>query len=110
MITAEDVKGWLKLAADDAADDAILAECVAATNAWVSGIPYVVGPPALPEPWPDDVNLGATMLAARLYRRRNSPAGLELLDGGVVYTDRRDADVDKLLHLGRWAPVSARIG
>lgn len=109
-ITVEDVKTWLRLDADDATDDVLLEQCVSATNAFVAGTPYVVGPPPLVEPWPDDVNLGATMLAARLYRRRNSPAGLELLDGGVVYTDRRDFDVDKLLHLGPWAPPSARVG
>ena len=114
MITAEDVKVWLRLAPDDTTDDQILADVVAAVNAWVAGTAYVAEldpvtwPPAAGL-WPLDVTQGATMLAARMYRRRNTPGGIESLgDAGAVYVPRRDGDVDVLLHQGAWAPP--RIG
>lgn len=60
-----------------------------------------------PEPaagWPANVELGATMLAARVYRRRNSPAGVESLgEAGPVYVSRNDPDLAQLLELGRYA-------
>src|SRR6187431_2853637 len=103
MLTPEDVKAWLRLPAADTADDDLIAQCVAAVNVWVAAGPYVA---ALPDPvvWPDDVTLGATMLAARLFRRRNTPAGIEALGDGAVYVPRRDSDVDSMLHIGAWAP------
>lgn len=55
--------------------------------------------------WPANVSLGAKMLAARLYRRRNSPAGVEALgELGPVYVSRNDPDLSQLLELGRYAP------
>lgn len=49
----------------------------------------------------DDVKLGALMLAARLFRRRNSPSGVESLgDLGPVYVSRNDPDVAQLIGLG----------
>ena len=44
------------------------------------------------------------MLAARLYRRRNTPAGIESMPDGAVYLPQRDGDVDPLLKIGRYAP------
>ena len=41
------------------------------------------------------------MLAARWFRRRNSPSGIESYTDNVVYLPRRDGDVDLLLHLTR---------
>ena len=80
--------------------DDVLELAVAATNAWVAGVPYVANvDPATP--WPADVTLGATMLASRWYRRRNTPAGIESFTDNVVYLPRRDGDVDYLLHLTR---------
>jgi Phage gp6-like head-tail connector protein len=101
MITADLVKSWLHLT--DAADDDLIAEVVAATNAWVAATAYVR---ELPDPntWPDDVMLGAVMLAARLYRRRNTPSGVEPFIEGAVYLPRRDHDVDAMLHQGYYAP------
>ena len=103
-ITIEDVKAWLKLG--DTADDDLLADVVAAATAYVETIPYVleldpeVWPAGL---WPSDVTQGAIMLAARLYRRRNTPSGVESFVEGAVYLPRRDHDVDLLLHTGFYA-------
>jgi hypothetical protein len=48
--------------------------------------------------------LGATMLAARLYRRRNSPEGVaSFTQDGAVYVQKSDPDVAMLLGLGSWS-------
>lgn len=52
----------------------------------------------------EDIRLGALMLAARVFRRRNSPAGVESLgEMGPVYVARRDPDLAMLLGLDTWA-------
>ena len=54
--------------------------------------------------WPEAVEYGATLLGARLYRRRNSPAGVETFGQlGAVYVMRNDPDVAMLLKLGPYA-------
>lgn len=59
--------------------------------------------------WEANLKLGATMLAARIYRRRNSPAGVESLgELGPVYVSRNDPDLAQLLKIGRYA--TPRIG
>jgi hypothetical protein len=95
-ITAADVAAWLRLDGDVDAD--LVADVVAATNAWVARTPYVAAIP-VESPWPDDVLQGAVMLAARLFRRRNTPGGVEAFGADVVYVPRRDADVTAMLHL-----------
>lgn len=66
-------------------------------------------PPATVAYWSSDVTLGATMLAARLYRRRNSAGGVEVYGGdGPAYVRRNDPDVAMLLGLGEYAPI--RVG
>ncbi|MFW0784507.1 hypothetical protein AAFP35_08280 [Gordonia sp. CPCC 206044] len=51
--------------------------------------------------WPAHFITGGVMLASRVYRRRNSPAGVENFgDVGVVYVQRNDPDVAQLLELG----------
>lgn len=105
MITADQVKAWLHLT--DTADDQLMADVVDAVNAWVGSTAYVreLDPTTWPdEVWPSDVTQGAVMLAARLYRRRNTPSGVEPFVEGAVYLPRRDADVDMLLHQGFYAP------
>lgn len=47
---------------------------------------------------------GATMLAARHFRRKNSPGGVESVGTlGAVYVQRNDPDVAMLLGLGPYA-------
>jgi hypothetical protein len=94
-----DVKAWLKIDPSDTTDDEILVPICDATMAYVAALPYVAGlDPALD--WPADVRLGTTMLAAKLYRRRLSPSGIDAVtDAGAVYVARADPDVARLLHL-----------
>lgn len=97
------VKKHLGITASDAADDELLGWVVDATNAWVAGIPYVLNRTTIDPTWAwsADIMQGATMLAARWYRRRNTPSGVESMTDNVVYLPRRDGDVDLLLHLTR---------
>lgn len=96
-ITAGDVAAWLKLTDPD---PAILDPVVAATNTFVAALPVISNLHPDQGDWPADVHQGAVMLAARWYRRRNTPAGVESYADNVVYLPRRDADVASLLHLG----------
>lgn len=55
--------------------------------------------------WLPNVDRGANMLGARLYRRRNTPDGVTALaDGGAVYIQRSDPDVAMLLKIGAHTP------
>lgn len=54
--------------------------------------------------WPASVVRGATMLAGRLWRRKDSPAGVEAFGQlGAAYVMRSDPDIAMLLQLGSWA-------
>jgi len=73
-----------------------LAPVVAAVNVLV---------PALATTPAEAQALGATMLAARLYRRRNSPEGVATFTAdGAMYVQRNDPDVALLLGIGSYAP------
>jgi hypothetical protein len=90
----------LSMDGDQAAADK-LAATVAAVNSliarWLN--------PAADGTWRPEHVLGATMLAARLYRRRNSPEGVATFTAeGAVYVQRNDPDVAMLLGLGSYAP------
>ena len=88
---------WLSMAAPD--QD--LVDTVAAVNEIVRDwIPT----PADGEPWPHRVVRGCTMLAGRMYRRRNSPGGVEVYGAeGAAYVSRSDPDVAQLLKIGPYA-------
>lgn len=95
------VLDWLKVA-DPAAAESEVASVVGAVNAVVRRF---VAVPDEGQPWPQDVALGARMLAGRLWRRRNSPAGVEAFTGeAVAYVQRNDPDVALLLGMGAYAP------
>lgn len=102
-ITPADVKAWLKIDADDTDDDAILTGICEAVMWWVAALPYVAG--LDPEmDWPPDVHQGAVQLAARWYRRRLSPSGIDAItDAGAVYVARSDPEISQLLHLDNHA-------
>lgn len=107
----------VQLGIDDTDDDTRLEAIVDAVNVVVRRLPVAEGitgdtvgdpdadPPVMPSPWPLDVRQGATMLAARLYRRKNSPMGVEQIGGdGAIYVRRNDPDIAMLLQLGDdWA-------
>jgi hypothetical protein len=51
---------------------------------------------------------GGVMVAAREYRRRNSPAGVEVLGDTTSFVARFDPDIDRALHTGAYAgPIIA---
>lgn len=101
--TRELVKSQLRIAPDDVRDDAELADVVAAVNAEVRSWPQAA-PAAALGVWPDNYTRGATMLASRLWRRKNSPAGVEAFGSlGASYVMRTDPDIAMLLKLGSWA-------
>lgn len=96
------VKARLRVKDDD--DDDRLQELVDATNARVRG--WRVAALALetdPPVWPADVVLGATMLCARLWRRKDSPAGVEPMGDTFAFVARSDPDISLLLRIGAYA-------
>lgn len=79
-----------------------LADTVAAVNALLTDWADPAGEAGA---WSSRQSHGATMLAARIYRRRNSPAGVESIgELGPTYVSRFDPDLDMLLGLGQWQP------
>lgn len=96
--TKDQVKVDLSLttATDDGAIDLVVAAVNALVRSWPVG--QVEG-----DDWPANVTRGANMLAARLFRRRNTPSGVEAFgDLGPVYVMRNDPDVAMLLKLGAY--------
>lgn len=92
-IESTDVAAYLKL--DDGRDSDLLVPVVAAVN------DYMVALKGDLVEWPPRFVQGGIMLAARLYRRRNSPAGVEAFgELGGVYVQRNDPDVALMLELG----------
>lgn len=92
-----------QLGIDDNTDDALIDRAVGAVNVFVrrteKARAYGLADPA-PAAWPADLVQGATMLAARLHRRRNSPSGVEAFAvAGPVYVRRNDPDIAMMLDL-----------
>ena len=116
-VTTEAVRLWLGLPAIDPA----LEDATAAANSFVGRLALPLVPKMVDgiavldgagqqimEPSPDVV-LGAKMLAARLWRRRNSPNGVEAItDAGTSFVARYDSDISRLLRLDGFA--APRIG
>jgi hypothetical protein len=99
--TLEQLKELLKIADDS--QDAELSRVLAAVNEYVAGLPVAQPNPTDPAPWPARTVQGAGMLAARLHRRKGSPAGVEAFgELGAVYVQRNDPDIAWLLKLGRY--------
>lgn len=97
------------LSITDTRDDTRLGEIVAAVNSLVrtwrcaedSSAPDT---PVEDRQWKGATVEGCTLLVARLFRRKNSPAGVEAFtDLGPVYVRRQDPDVAMYLGLGDWS-------
>lgn len=100
-VAPDALKARLGLA--DADDDVFVGAVTAAVNVKVRRWPVAARAAGL-DTWPADVVEGATMLAARLYRRRNSASGVEAFGAeGVIYVRRNDPDIAMLLELGEYA-------
>lgn len=92
-VTVTQVKAYLGIS--DERDDEAIQSVIAAVNSLLESWK---GDPAL---WPEHWLQGGVMLASRIYRRRNSPAGVESFgELGGVYIQRNDPDVAQLLGLG----------
>jgi hypothetical protein len=107
-VTLATVKSELAYTTVDAARDTRLQLRIDAVNSWVRQLPvasesltYGTPPPV----WPPHVIMGATMLTTRLWRRKDSPSGVEAFtDQGAVYVSRNDPDVAQLLSIGSYSP------
>jgi hypothetical protein len=105
IITADDVATWLGLPTSEI--DAAMGTVVGTVNEYVSGLPVVANaatgdPPTVTVP--ADVKQGAVMLGARLWRRRNSPAGVEAItEAGATYVARYDPEISRLLQIDGFA-------
>jgi hypothetical protein len=96
-ITPDEVYRHIKKRADGDPD----AEHMAMITDAVSGMVTTWHGPS----WPAGVKLGAVMLAARLYRRRNSTQGVEnFSEMGATYVARYDSDLDRQLLINQWTP------
>ncbi|WNO26670.1 head-to-tail adaptor [Gordonia phage Rahul] len=97
--TVAAVAGWLGVPEDDTEEIRHIEAVVPAVNALVRSCHTAPDGDA----WPAHIAQGATMLAARIVRRRNSPAGVEAFtELGPQYVSRYDPDLDRLLGLGGW--------
>lgn len=102
--TVELVKELLKITTD--VDDVRIGRKVDAANVVVAGLPVAYGLPETGD-WPANIQEGATLLAARLYRRKNSPAGKERVGSdSAVLVVQADPDVALLLETGDYARPS----
>ena len=98
-----DVKAWLRLDGTDPTDDDLVRR--------VSGLAELYVQRCRPDQWttptdvPDaEVYQAGVMYAAREYRRRNSPGGIEsITDAGATYVSKYDSDIERALRTGTWA-------
>lgn len=68
------------------------------------GTDWITDPVTGERSWRATTRAGATMLTARLIRRRNSAGGVEAVtDVGIAYVGRTDPDVALLLNMGSHA-------
>lgn len=96
-----DVAQWLRLPDPIPTVDAdLLARIVTATEPVVARYRPDIG--ATAAAIPPDIYQGAVQLAARIYRRRNSPAGIETMGDSVNYVASFDPDLDQFLRRGRY--------
>lgn len=99
--TLPEVKAALKVSDDR--EDVFIGGIVAAVNRKIRRWPIARHAAGL-DKWPEDIMLGATLLASRLYRRRNSPAGFESFNGeGTAYVQRNDPDIAQMLEIGAYS-------
>jgi hypothetical protein len=107
--TRDAIKAHLKITDDT--DDAAIDLVTAAVNSVIrtgkaaedAALPAA---PTEEEPgeWPARISYGATLLGARWFRRKNSPAGVEAFgELGALYVMRNDPDIAQLLRLGAFA-------
>jgi hypothetical protein len=70
---------------------------VASVNVYVESLPNIDRD--FFDAWDKTTILGAVMLAARMYRRKNSPGGIEAVGEMTTYVSRYDSDIARLLNI-----------
>lgn len=113
-LAVADVKSWLRLNGADTSDDDLLQAVAAMAEPYVERcrpewlLPDSSLPPVLVYQPDAETYQGAVMYAAREYRRRNSPAGIETFGEVTSFVARFDPDIDRALQTGAFArPVTA---
>lgn len=102
--TVDAVAGWLGVP-DPHPERAHIASAVLAVNAFIAEYRRDAADPETGE-FPAHIVQGAIQLAARITRRRNSPAGVEsFTELGPSYVSRYDVDLDRLLGLGGYRRI-----
>ncbi|MFC8387051.1 hypothetical protein [Nocardia sp. NPDC057272] len=107
LTTPELVRQYLALDEDGAAADATYLEAtvaavVAQVESWFDPLPEGAE-------WSANKRHGTTMLAARLWKRRGTPSGVETQgEFGAFYVQRTDPDIAMLLGLGNH--LAPRVG
>lgn len=81
----------------DEPDASVMDTCV---DAAVSFVERYKGPA---DSWDAATNLGCLMQAAGLFRRRNTPGGIDTFGESAMYTRAVDSEVERLLRIGRYA-------
>lgn len=108
--TLAKVKAHLRIT--DSADDALITPIVNAVNTRVLSWPVASAAEDAANwdvPAVAHIVEGAVMLAARLFRRRNSPDGVAAFGAaGPVYVQRTDPDIALLLQIGAYKKPRAR--
>jgi hypothetical protein len=103
-LSPDDVKSWLRLQGEDASDDALILAVTTQAEAhaarcrpeWFNAETGAYVPD-------DETYQGARMFAAREYRRRNSPSGVEAFGDVTSFVARFDPDIDRALQTGAFA-------
>lgn len=99
------VKEWLRLNAQDTSDDGLIRSVCAMSEVYTERCRPEFATADPPGYTPDaEAYQGAVMYAAREYRRRNSPAGVETFGDTASFVTRYDSDIDRALHTGAFAP------
>lgn len=96
MISTDDVASWSGITVIGSQEQTILPLIVDAVNVYVESLPHIDRDEA--GQWAATTHLGAILLAARLYRRKNSPGGIEAVGDSMSYIARYDSDISRLLN------------
>lgn len=96
MIVAQEVITWAGLK-NIAFDDFNFGLIIPAVNEYVDSLPSIDR--EIDGSWAGTTKLGAIMLAARLYNRRNSQDGITGIGELATYVPRYDSDIARLLNI-----------
>lgn len=97
MIGIDDVASWSGITVIGSQEQIVLPLIVEAVNTYVDSLPHIDRDET--GQWAATTRLGAIMLAARLYRRKNSPGGIESVGDSMSYIARYDSDISRLLNI-----------